>query len=232
MFSGPGLAVIGLLLLVAGPLGTRFGLWPFLVGFLVLGVSLLLGVAALVVSVTALVRGAGWASAVPALVVGLAIVAIPVVTVVSARGAPPINDITTDPDDPPPLVAALALRGESPEAAAYGGAGVASQQRAAYPDIQPLVLAAAADVVFDRAVSTAADRGWQVLAVDTAAGRIEAVDTTFWFGFQDDIVIRIRGEAAGTRVDVRSKSRVGRGDLGANARRIRGFLEALRNTTG
>jgi uncharacterized protein (DUF1499 family) len=68
--------------------------------------------------------------------------------------------------------------------------------------------------------------------VDTAAGRIEAVDTTFWFGFQDDIVIRIRGEAAGTRVDVRSKSRVGRGDLGANARRIRGFLEALRDTTG
>jgi len=66
-----------------------------------------------------------------------------------------------------------------------------------------------------------------VVASDAAAGRIEATATTRWFGFKDDVIVRIRPEAAGSRVDVRSVSRVGRGDLGANAARVREFLAKL-----
>ena len=69
--------------------------------------------------------------------------------------------------------------------------------------------------------------GWQVAATDTAAGRLEATHTTRWFGFKDDVIVRIRPEGTGSRVDVRSVSRVGLSDLGANAERIRGFLAKL-----
>jgi uncharacterized protein (DUF1499 family) len=69
--------------------------------------------------------------------------------------------------------------------------------------------------------------GWEIVAADAAAGRIEATDTTFWFGFKDDVVIRVEADGAGSRIDVRSVSRVGVGDVGANARRIRAYLRAL-----
>jgi uncharacterized protein (DUF1499 family) len=68
---------------------------------------------------------------------------------------------------------------------------------------------------------------WEVVAADAAAGRIEATATTPWFGFRDDIVVRIVPADGGSRVDVRSVSRVGKGDLGVNARRIREFLGRL-----
>jgi uncharacterized protein (DUF1499 family) len=72
--------------------------------------------------------------------------------------------------------------------------------------------------------------GWDIVAVDETRGRLEAVATTRLLRFKDDIVVRMRSEASGTRIDVRSKSRVGRSDLGANARRIRAFLDALRQS--
>jgi uncharacterized protein (DUF1499 family) len=82
--------------------------------------------------------------------------------------------------------------------------------------------------VFDRAVSAARKLGWHVVAAAPAEGRLEATDTTRWFGFKDDVVVRIAPAADGSRVDVRSVSRVGRSDLGTNARRIRAFLRELR----
>jgi len=75
----------------------------------------------------------------------------------------------------------------------------------------------------------AREQGWQVVATDRATGRIDAIASTFWFGFKDDVVIRLRPQEAVTRIDMRSKSRVGVGDLGANARRIRLFVSALRD---
>ena len=81
---------------------------------------------------------------------------------------------------------------------------------------------------FIRAERAARAQGWEMVAVVPAEGRIEATETTRWFGFKDDVVIRVRPAAAGSRVDVRSVSRVGRGDVGTNARRVRAFLEALR----
>jgi uncharacterized protein (DUF1499 family) len=156
----------------------------------------------------------------------------PIRQLLSGRGLPSIHDITTDPDDPPSFSAVLPQRtdqsrGGKVSSPDYDGADAAKQQRHAYPDIIPLELEVSPERALDEAVAVARELGWDVVAVDRARGVVEAVDTTFWFRFRDDIVVRVREKGSGSRVDVRSKSRVGRGDLGANARRIRMFLTRL-----
>ncbi|MBM3779758.1 MAG: DUF1499 domain-containing protein [Acidimicrobiia bacterium] len=145
----------------------------------------------------------------------------------STQDIPSIHDITTDTDDPPAFVDVLPLRASAPNTTEYGGPDLAAQQKRAYPDLAPLVLSLPPAGAFDRALATVEEMGWDLVAADPAAGRIEATDTTFWFRFKDDIVIRLRSEGTGTRVDVRSVSRVGRGDVGTNAHRIRAYLSAL-----
>jgi len=83
------------------------------------------------------------------------------------------------------------------------------------------------DRAFDLALAALHEMGWDLVAADATAGRIEATDTTFWFGFKDDVVIRVRPADGGSRVDVRSLSRVGVGDVGTNAKRIRAYLDVL-----
>jgi uncharacterized protein (DUF1499 family) len=79
-----------------------------------------------------------------------------------------------------------------------------------------------------KAIDAARALDWEIVASDAPAGRIEATATTMWFGFKDDIVVRVRPEAGGgSRVDVRSVSRVGQSDVGANAKRIREFIRRL-----
>jgi uncharacterized protein (DUF1499 family) len=141
-----------------------------------------------------------------------------------ARLLPPIHDITTDLDDPPAFEAILPLRAGAPNPAAYGGPEVAAAQRAGYPDLAPLRLNASVPEAYRRALAAARGMGWDIVAADSAAGRIEATATTRWFGFKDDVVVRVRAAGAGARVDVRSVSRVGRSDVGTNARRIREYL--------
>jgi len=109
----------------------------------------------------------------------------------------------------------------------HSGPDVASQQLQAYPDIKPKVLPVPPPEAVQKAIDAARSLGWQIAGSDTAAGRIEATDTTGWFGFKDDIVIRVRPQAQGSRIDVRSASRVGRSDVGKNAERIRDFLDKL-----
>ena len=161
-----------------------------------------------------------------------AVAAVPVGYLRSAGRVPPIHDITTDPDDPPRFVAVLPLRRAAPNSAEYGGAALAAQQRAGYPDLGPARLAAPPDQVFARAVEVARGLGWQIVAAVPAEGRLEATDRTRWFGFRDDVVVRVAADGAGSRVDVRSVSRVGRSDLGTNARRIRRFLDTLQAAVG
>ena len=110
----------------------------------------------------------------------------------------------------------------------YGGAAVAAHQHRAFPDVQPLVMTLPPHLAFDRVLAEVREVGWNVSAAEPAEGRIEAVDTTLFFGFKDDVVIRLRPVEGGTRVDVRSKSRVGMGDTGTNALRISRLLAALR----
>jgi uncharacterized protein (DUF1499 family) len=142
---------------------------------------------------------------------------------------PRIHDITTDTDDPPVFVAVLAHRQGAWNPADYDGPAVAAQQRAAWPDLGPLDLTAPRSRVHAAARAEIAHRGWRLVGDDAAAGRLEAIATTRWLRFKDDVVVRLRDRPdGGTRVDMRSKSRIGRSDLGTNARRIRTFLRALR----
>jgi uncharacterized protein (DUF1499 family) len=139
---------------------------------------------------------------------------------------PPIHDITTDTQDPPLFVTAEKQRGEGANTLEIDPDAIESQ-RQAYPDLQTLLTEVAIDDAFDRALAVAADLGWEVYHQDRNAGIIEAVDTTAIMAFRDDVVIRLRTNADGTLVDLRSVSRVGIGDIGANAKRIRAFQQAF-----
>jgi len=132
---------------------------------------------------------------------------------------PSINDITTDVDDPPAF--------ETLGGSAYPPA-FADQQRAAYPDLGPLTLPLAPASAFEEALAVARDLGWSIAADDATDGTIEAVAVTPMLRFKDDVAIRVRAEGDGVRIDIRSRSRLGRHDLGANAERIRTFLDRLR----
>jgi len=219
-------AALGLLL-AAGP-GTRMGFWAFGRGFQMLRWAVYAGAAGAALALVALVLGPRRGLAVLALALGLGAAVPPWQIQRSARNKPPIHDITTDTADPPPFVAIVPLRRDARNPVEYGGPEVAAQQRKAYPDIAPLSLPVPPAQAFERAERAARGQGWEIVAAVPAEGRIEATDTTRWFGFKDDVVIRVRPEGAGSRVDVRSVSRVGRGDVGTNARRIGEFLDALR----
>jgi uncharacterized protein (DUF1499 family) len=224
---------VSLALLLSG-VGTRWDWWDYRTGFLVLRWTLYGGLAVIVVALAGLILGllarTGRSLLVSVVTLALlaAVAAVPVGYLRSAGRVPPIHDITTDPDDPPRFVAVLPLRRGAPNSAEYGGAALAARQRAGYPDLGPARLAAPPDQVFARAMEVARALGWQIVAAVPAEGRLEATDRTRWFGFRDDVVVRVAADGAGSRVDVRSVSRVGRSDLGTNARRIQRFLAALR----
>jgi uncharacterized protein (DUF1499 family) len=148
----------------------------------------------------------------------------------TVRSVPPIHDISTDLVDPPVFVAIAPLRAGAPNPAEYAGEETAAQQRAAYPDIQSMRFDTEAMTIFRAAERTVAKLGWDLVAADENEGRIEATATTRWFGFKDDVVIRIRSQGEGTIVDIRSKSRLGRSDVGANTERIRRFSRLLERT--
>jgi uncharacterized protein (DUF1499 family) len=158
---------------------------------------------------------------------GLVSVGMPLRWYWAAQRVPPIHDITTDWSNPPRFVAVLAQRRDAPNPAEYGGPALAEQQRQAYPQLGPLILSDPPDAAFRKALDAAGAMGWEIVAEDPAQGRIEATDTTFWFGFKDDVVVRIEPGGPGSRVDVRSVSRVGKSDVGTNARRIEKYLARL-----
>ncbi len=223
-------AIFGLAMLASAGLGTRFGVWHYRTGLTMMRWSAWVGVAAAVLTVLGLLarpRGAALLASLTAVVAAGLTFAVPYSFQRTARAVPPIHDITTDVVDPPSFVDVLPLRADAPNSAEYAGDSIASLQQAAYPDVQPLTFAASPADVFVAAREAAASMGWELVAADSASGRIEATATTTWFGFKDDIVVRVRAEGTGTRVDVRSVSRVGRSDVGANAARIRAYAQAL-----
>ena len=185
-------------------------------------------VLAIVGVITAARRGRGMAT--PLIAMLLAFVATGSVAALAwkASRVPAIHDITTDTMQPPPFLAIVPLRDGAVNPVDYGGPEVAAKQQMAFPDIVPLTLSLPPDRAFDRALAAARTMGWDLVASDPAGGRIEATDTTFWFGFKDDVVIRITPQPSGSRIDVRSLSRVGIGDIGANASRIRKYLAAVK----
>jgi uncharacterized protein (DUF1499 family) len=144
----------------------------------------------------------------------------------NARALPPIHDITTDLENPPTFEAVIPLRGDAPNTLDRPPI-LAQQQREGYPNIAPITLPIPRDRAFDIGLQAAQQAGWEIVTADKVSGRIEAIATTRWFGFKDDVVVRLTPWGSGTRVDVRSVSRVGRSDVGTNARRIRLYLELL-----
>ena len=145
----------------------------------------------------------------------------------TAESVPAIHDISTDTANPPVFVALLDARKAAANGADYDPADAAEQQKA-FADIQPFMSDKPPAEVFEKAKKVATDMGWEIAAAEPNDGRIEATDTTMWFGFKDDVVIRIAAAGTGSKLDIRSMSRVGKSDLGKNAARIRDFLARLK----
>lgn len=189
------------------------------------------GIAATILALVALAWGRGTArrTAAIALVFGLVSLYFPLRFQQAAGAVPPIHDITTDTVTPPQFVEVAALRREikAPNGLDLP-AEVINQQIAAYPEIQPIFLPISPAEAYQKTLALVRTRGWDVVAEDAAGRRIEATDTTFWFRFKDDVALRVSALPDGTsRVDMRSVSRIGRSDIGTNARRIREFLADL-----
>jgi uncharacterized protein (DUF1499 family) len=235
---GLALALVAALALAGAGPGHRFGVWEFGTGFLILRYAVYGGIAGAALSALGLVlagfrgRRRGMFRALAGLAIGLVVVGLPAFWLQTARAVPPIHDITTDTRNPPAFEAILPLRAAAPNPSAYGGPQVAAQQAAGYPDIAPLEAAVPPQRAFDAALAAATGMGWEIVAAEPAAGRIEAIDRTFWFGFTDDVVIRVRATDGGSRIDLRSTSRVGVSDMGTNATRVRDYLAALRDQLG
>jgi uncharacterized protein (DUF1499 family) len=200
------IALLALVLSLASGPGVRLGLWPYQTGFLLLRAAVFVGGAAAVLSVIGFFFKPFRKAFVLSLVLGLIAAVVPLEFQRRARAVPPINDISTAGDTAPAL---------------------AEQQRRAYPDIGPLTLQGSPQAAFNKALQAAREMGWEIVSADPAAGRIDAVATTFWFGFKDDVTVRVTAQEGASRIDVRSRSRVGRGDAGTNARRVRAYLKRL-----
>jgi hypothetical protein len=215
------LGILAVALLAFSGLGVQAGLWPFRVGFGMFAGAMVAGLAGAGTAAVALLvprlRAGSKRILFVALVLGLGAAAIPLEQVRRVKTLPYINDISTDARTPPQFSQPVEYPKHFAELQAIG-----------YPDLRSLELLAPPAQAFARARALASEqRGWEIVAADEKAGRIEAVATTLWFGFKDDIVIRVIPSGSGSRVDMRSRSRVGRSDLGANAKRIARFWGIL-----
>lgn len=223
-------AAVGLVGIHLGALSPISGFQLFLLGTLPGGaLALLLGLIGLLRTRASTGR-AGRSRAWIGTLGGLAMLAIVLGAASSGRGAPAIHDISTDPSDPPQFSGVVATAADRQNGVDYpdGGPEVPAQQRKAYPDLEPIRLDLPPREALARARAAAESLGWNVTTVDPAAGRIEATHTSRVFLFVDDIVVRVRADGSASRIDVRSNSRVGQSDLGANAARIRAFGAGLR----
>lgn len=224
------LAIGALVLLVAGIVLGQVGVSPF-IAMLTITAAILVAIIGGITGAVGLARsggsGGGSSAGLAWLAVVLAVAAIANTGLRVTAGGAPIHDISTDTDNPPEFVAVAKLRGPDDNPAEYAGPETARQQEAAYPDLDTIVVRDPASLVFTTALEVAEDMGWDIVASDAAAGRIEATDTTPFVGFKDDVVIRVVSAGPETRVDVRSKSRLGMGDMGVNAKRIRDYADRL-----
>lgn len=203
-------------------LGTSFGM-------LRQGAQVAMGAGALgMITLVISGRFRRWRPATVGLLVALTVfvmVSVPMQMKHKAQSVPPIHDITTDLANPPAFVLLASAREQAPNEVDYPGLETARQQLAAYPDLKPVTLKIPLSKAMAAAEALVQSRGWEL------AGRtdrtLEATATTRWFGFRDDVVIRMTETEGGVRVDMRSASRVGKSDLGTNAARIQAFLEDL-----
>lgn len=241
-WSGAVLALVlaimdGLAGLMAG-IGYRLDLWPYRDGIGALPYVFWVAVAVLAISAIALLAGLVFKRR-GAIVLGLLAILIAGLTAYIpwnlrqiVRSVPPIHDITTDFENPPQFVRIAGSRKPTDHPHQYDGPEAATLQKKGYPDIRTLVLNAPPDKVFEASKVVLQAMGMHLVDAEPIQGRIEATDHSLLFGFEDDMVVRIVPGPDGTKVDARSKSRVGRSDLGVNANRVREFGIALRKRLG
>ncbi len=218
-----------------GALGSRFGIWDYTIGLLVFGVG---SVTVIVTSLVGLIgvivlkrRGVDSGLLQTAPFIGLATGLLLYPHIRAGLTSPPIHQVTTSLTDPPPFRAILGVRGAGSNPLGLTQEVIAVH-REAYPWLRTQVVPLTADVAYETALQVVRDMALDVVQADTTRRTIEATDTSFWFGFKDDIVIRIEPRVDGTRVDMRSISRVGRGDLGINADRVSEFFRRYEVETG
>lgn len=229
--SGFVLSAGGIAAVAASGIGYRLGWWPAGTALNISESAVYVAAFGLVVSVIGVAlswpgaRYRGLLLSLLGIATSLPVVAIGVQWEYATRTYPPINDISTDTDDPP-------VFWDMPNPTEYPGAEMAALQRAAYPDLAPLVLSVGSGRAYALAMALTRDKGWEIVADQPEEGRIEAVDRSFFYGFKDEIIIRIAAADGGVRVDLRSRSRIGRIDRGVNAKRIRAFLAALKESAG
>ncbi len=223
----------GLVAFAAGPMLAQLEFMSAFLAFRVMGLGLLIGLFALAFGAVGLwqTRGAngrtGRSRAITGTLSGLIPLSIAAAAASIPGNVPMINDITTDTLNPPRFIAAATDDANSGRDLDYPGEEFAAQQRSGYPDIEPIRVPGPPASVFDRSVIAAEELGWDLTLRDSAAGRFEAIAVSRVFHFVDDIVVRVRRDGADSIVDVRSKSRDGRSDMGANAARIRRFRDEL-----
>jgi uncharacterized protein (DUF1499 family) len=215
----------------------RSGLLEIQPALATFGGALVIAVVALLLALAAFVviwlEGlAGMGAALAAMLISLALLAYPAYLGLKAYRLPWIYDITTDPIDPPRYEALARVRPRDANPVAYAGLYAAEQQRTAYPDIGPLGVGATPQAAYDAAFAVVTKRKWRIVEARAPQagrrdGRIEAVARTAIMGFRDDVVVRVRADGDGTRIDVRSSSRYGTFDFGANASRIRSLLDDI-----
>ena len=225
-------SVIALVLLVLGPVGTRLGIWGFQTGLLLIvpagvllaAIGLLVGLVSLFVS-----KKRGFDGDPPSLFISIALCAVIIVAMglqfQKGASVPAIHNISTDVVNPPQFTEAIvALRGENSNPLAYDAEELAVVQQGAYPQVKTLQVSTDSAQTVSNVVAALEAMGLEIVTVDETLGVVEATDTTFWFGFKDDVVVRIQEAGNGSLVDVRSVSRVGLSDLGKNADRIMDLL--------
>ncbi|MDN3448329.1 DUF1499 domain-containing protein [Psychrobacter sp. APC 3281] len=224
------MSVIAILLVaLAGPM-YKFGVVELGTAFTGFKFGLFAGIAALVLLAIQLLfkrNTASIGSALASSVLAVTAIAVPLSMMNTAKNVPPIHDISTDLVNPPEFVMIAPLRADAPNPVAYAGAEVAEQQRTAYPDLQTLTYAQSKPELVKASKQAIENLGWELVNTDADKGIVEATETTAWFGFKDDVIIRVADNDSKRWVDIRSKSRVGQSDLGKNAARIHSFIEEL-----
>lgn len=223
-----------LLVTLAGPL-YKFGLVDLATAFAGFKFGVFAGIAALVLLGIQLLfkrDTASIGSALTSAMLAITAIAIPLSMMNSAKNVPPIHDISTDLVNPPEFVAIAPLRADAPNPVEYAGVETATQQRAAYPELQTLRYSQSKSELVEATKQAIDNLGWELVNIDADKGVIEATDTTAWFGFKDDVVVRITDNSSERLVDIRSKSRVGGSDLGKNAARIHKLIEELDRILG
>ena len=208
----------------------RFGVVELGTAFTGFKFGLVAGIAALVLLVIQVIfkrKTVSLASAAIVVIFSAIAIALPLGMMTTAKNVPPIHDISTDLVNPPEFVAIAPLRADAPNPVEYAGAEAAEQQRTAYPDLQTLTYSQSKPELVEASKQAVENLGWELVNTDADKGIVEATETTAWFGFKDDVVIRVTDNDSERLVDIRSKSRIGKSDLGKNAARIHALIDEL-----